>query len=632
MSTERADLLLQYAQTFDDLSQVPDSVESLASGVVLYEMMSEVAPDYFDSDRINAEVDDNWRLRKTNINRLTKGLSEYYSEQLGYVITKMPSEHAIARDSSLVDIEALFELVIGATMLSKQEVFIARVLQQSQAVQKAVMEVTQELMHTRIQSMEDVGVDEPMMAMDGEQLKSFPSELADENQELKNYVSQLERHVAELESKIEKRNPGIVDTEGAAAVENIAKEDVEALQTALDDTEAQKEQIRQEMQGLKQAYQGLERENKELKKELEASKSLRDELDVLRHQAKQSRAVKIQLEKSQRRIIELEQQLEDNVNATVGSDAVAGSGAADGNIPLQRQIQGVRKLLDVTQEKVVLLEKDKKDLEFRLKEAAFEMQRLREGVRDSEGMNVTDSAMVEGDPMIDDASLAAKSESSGSADVLRGLSGLSGEQREARLRSELKQALSLSASRHCQVEELRAQLHHAALDANRLNSGEAELKHLQTKVAELTRELQAIDAQLSAHGVRRDHIGQVLAKANQSDDSQRAQEGMTQKEQEIVILQQQVQDLREMIRLKDVAQAHEKKTEPKALRTERSSMRPGPGDTFDEDYRRYRDREDRLMTTAWYNVVMELEREKRLAGSKPFLVRARRAAHIRSAG
>lgn len=97
----------------------PTDLAELGDGVVLFEVLSEIAPSHFDPTTIARHLGDNWALKSSNLRKLFRNLETYYHEVLtkdadfdNYVGT-IP---AISRNSDREAIADLFELIAAAAV------------------------------------------------------------------------------------------------------------------------------------------------------------------------------------------------------------------------------------------------------------------------------------------------------------------------------------------------------------------------------------------------------------------------------------------------------------------------------------------------------------------------------------
>eukprot|EP00567_Pseudictyota_dubia_P013791 CAMPEP_0197457288 /NCGR_PEP_ID=MMETSP1175-20131217/45637_1 /TAXON_ID=1003142 /ORGANISM="Triceratium dubium, Strain CCMP147" /LENGTH=102 /DNA_ID=CAMNT_0042991615 /DNA_START=40 /DNA_END=344 /DNA_ORIENTATION=- len=61
----------------------PASLSELSDGVVLFEVLGEIAPDHFDPSTVARDLGDNWALKASNLRKLLRNLETYYKDGLG---------------------------------------------------------------------------------------------------------------------------------------------------------------------------------------------------------------------------------------------------------------------------------------------------------------------------------------------------------------------------------------------------------------------------------------------------------------------------------------------------------------------------------------------------------------------
>jgi len=110
--------MLEFLGCFPSISGPPPTIMAeLADGVVLFEALSEIAPDHFEPATISREVGDNWALKSSNLRKLVRNLETFFNdvlkkdadfEKLGSSIS------SVARDSDTAAIVTFIELIIAA--------------------------------------------------------------------------------------------------------------------------------------------------------------------------------------------------------------------------------------------------------------------------------------------------------------------------------------------------------------------------------------------------------------------------------------------------------------------------------------------------------------------------------------
>mmetsp|Transcript_26120 Transcript_26120/g.62055 ORF Transcript_26120/g.62055 Transcript_26120/m.62055 type:complete len:617 (+) Transcript_26120:323-2173(+) len=154
-SAARHQAMVDFLGTFPTLSgPPPQSLEELSDGVVLFEVLSEIAPDHFDTTTIARHLGDNWALKSSNLRKLVRNLEYYYHEDLKKDAPETfekvsASINKIARSGDVESLEPLVELVAAAavTCPDKGE-FVGRIMslnQESQIEMKSIIESSLQL-------------------------------------------------------------------------------------------------------------------------------------------------------------------------------------------------------------------------------------------------------------------------------------------------------------------------------------------------------------------------------------------------------------------------------------------------------------------------------------------------------
>lgn len=143
---DEAPAVLEFLSTFAALTAHPETLDDLRDGVVLFEALGEISPDFFDPTTIARHLGDNWALRSSNLRKLVRNLEQYWRAQ-GKAVSKgldKDSLVAIAKEGDVSAILNLVELVAAAavTCPNKSE-FVGRLVSlspEAQAVMKGVLQ------------------------------------------------------------------------------------------------------------------------------------------------------------------------------------------------------------------------------------------------------------------------------------------------------------------------------------------------------------------------------------------------------------------------------------------------------------------------------------------------------------
>jgi len=140
--------MLDFLATFPTLSGAPPtSMAELGDGVAIFEVLSEIGPDYFDPTTIARHLGDNWALKSSNLRKLVRNLEWYFHEDLKKdadfdVLNSQLSN--IARSGDEEGISHLIELVAAAAVTCDLKgMFVGRIMRmnpESQLQLKGVIE------------------------------------------------------------------------------------------------------------------------------------------------------------------------------------------------------------------------------------------------------------------------------------------------------------------------------------------------------------------------------------------------------------------------------------------------------------------------------------------------------------
>lgn len=128
--------MVEFLGTFPTLSgSPPEEMADLSDGVALFEVLSEIAPDYFDPTTIARHLGDNWALKSSNLRKLLRNLENYFREDLKKEATESFSSlnvSDIARQADPEAIATLVELVAAAAVTCPERAeYVGRIMQMS---------------------------------------------------------------------------------------------------------------------------------------------------------------------------------------------------------------------------------------------------------------------------------------------------------------------------------------------------------------------------------------------------------------------------------------------------------------------------------------------------------------------
>lgn len=139
--------IIEFICCFSLSDEHPQTLSDLSDGVALIEVLSEIAPSYFDPSTIARSLGDNWALKSSNLRKLIRNLETYYHEDLGKTADfeqRSSDVSAISKDADPEALELLFELVAAAAVTCDERgEFVSRIMSMSENGQvgmKSVLE------------------------------------------------------------------------------------------------------------------------------------------------------------------------------------------------------------------------------------------------------------------------------------------------------------------------------------------------------------------------------------------------------------------------------------------------------------------------------------------------------------
>ncbi|KAM9797254.1 protein Hook homolog 1 isoform 1-T1 [Syngnathus typhle] len=293
--------LIIWLQTFNNAAPCT-TVEDLTTGVTISQTLQQIDPSWFTDGwlaRIKTDVDDNWRLKWNNLKKILQMVLEYYNEVLvqGLSDFPLPDVALVAEHSDPVELGRLLQLVLGcAVRCERKQEYIQNIMTLEESVQHVVMAAIQELLHR--ETMTPLGAE---LSGDLEQQlrKALEevSELSSEKEALAQRCQELDQQVAILQ---EEHNSLLAEndilTDRANQLDTFddpntpsgrkhsqLQQQLELLQEENFRLEAAKDDYRIHCEELEKQLVEVQHRNDELTGLAEESRSLKDELDVLRN-------------------------------------------------------------------------------------------------------------------------------------------------------------------------------------------------------------------------------------------------------------------------------------------------------------------------------------------------------------
>ncbi|GAA6103097.1 protein Hook homolog 1 isoform X3 [Tachysurus ichikawai] len=302
--------LIIWLQTFNTAAPCM-TVADLTTGAAMAQALHQIDPSWFSDSwltRIKDDVGDNLRLKLNNLKKILQMIVDYYNEVLNQQISgfPMPDVVRVAELSDPVELGRLLQLLLGcAVNCDRKQEYIQIIMTLEESVQHVVMTAIQELMSK--ESMTQIGT-EPQGDVEQQLKKALEdlTELMAEKDELAQRCQELDIQVAILQ---EERNSLLAENDVLTDRTNQLDSfddpstpsgkkhsqlqlQIEQLQEENFRLEAAKDDYRIHCEELEKQLVELQHRNDELTSLAEESRSLKDELDILRSCS--DRAVKLE--------------------------------------------------------------------------------------------------------------------------------------------------------------------------------------------------------------------------------------------------------------------------------------------------------------------------------------------------
>ncbi|XP_016404251.1 protein Hook homolog 1 [Sinocyclocheilus rhinocerous] len=301
--------LIIWLQTFKTAAPCK-TVEDLTSGAAMSQALHQIDPSWFSESwlaRIKEDVGNNVRLKMNNLKKILQMMVDYYNELLAQKITDfpLPDLALVVEQFDQVELGRLLQLILGcAVKCDRKQEYIQIIMTLEESVQHVVMTAIQELMSKETVSQlgtEHLGdVEQLKKALeDLTEVMAEKEELAQRCQELDMQVTLLqeERNSLLAENDVLTDRSSQLDTFDNPSTPSGRKHSqlqlqLEQLQEENFRLETAKDDYRIHCEELEKQLVELQHRNDELTSLAEESRSLKDELDILRSCS--DRAVKLE--------------------------------------------------------------------------------------------------------------------------------------------------------------------------------------------------------------------------------------------------------------------------------------------------------------------------------------------------
>ncbi|XP_026088810.1 protein Hook homolog 1-like [Carassius auratus] len=302
--------LIIWLQTFKTAAPCK-TVEDLTSGAAMSQALHQIDPSWFSESwlaRIKEDVGDNVRLKMNNLKKILQMMVDYYNEVLAQKMTEFPLPDLVrvVEQFDQVELGRLLQLILGcAVKCDRKQEYIQIIMTLEESVQHVVMTAIQELMSK--ENVSQLGTEH--LGDVEEQLKKALEDLSEvmaEREELAQRCQELDVQVTMLQ---EERNSLLAEndllTDRSSQLDMFDNPStpsgrkhsqlqlqLEQLQEENFRLEAAKDDYRIHCEELEKQLVELQHRNDELTSLAEESRSLKDELDILRSCS--DRAVKLE--------------------------------------------------------------------------------------------------------------------------------------------------------------------------------------------------------------------------------------------------------------------------------------------------------------------------------------------------
>ncbi|XP_046839969.1 protein Hook homolog 3-like isoform X2 [Xenia sp. Carnegie-2017] len=660
--------LIIWLNTFDEIEALKSNAVELSDGVAMCQCLALIAPDWFDDEwmsKVKKDAGDNWRLKCSNLKKLLKGIMDYYTEVLNMDIVGF----------TLPDVSCIE--------------YIQNIMQMEESVQHVVMTAIQELMACKdVSSSVDNDTYKDLEVQHKTTLEQLRSTMAQKEEisqrchELDEQLSLLREHHSTLETEnhiLRKQLNSKSDESGQSADAserlNQLQQQVELLKEQNFSLESSRDEFRIKCSTYEKENLDLSERIEQLQSLAEESQQLRDEMDVLRHTQEKVAKYESTIDSYKKKLEELTE-----MRKQMKSMEEKNASYMQQTIDLQEDLKKANALktqLETYKKQVHQLQSSVSENERRADKAEFESKRVKEKMVQLQGEN--ERLKQERNTLREkNEELTLNEVSRTTGDKSSFLSDSSDNFFMADLPPEARERIILLEHQNKKLKELSdgAESEQTELLKSLLEDANAakeqlkkETRELNQRNMELESELEEMRNQQSSLREEKenelqqkymDHL-QKLKDAN--DELQKKKTYMESLEPGTNATAEKVNELQELLNKKDqetkAMEAKYKKYLEKAksviktLDPKQNTSANGPEiDTLknqlqekekfiehlernNEKMKLTREREEKLMVTAWYEMAMQLHKkaaEERLSGGPgmSFLARQRQAARRRS--
>eukprot|EP00088_Acartia_fossae_P044809 TRINITY_DN4781_c1_g1_i5.p1 TRINITY_DN4781_c1_g1~~TRINITY_DN4781_c1_g1_i5.p1 ORF type:complete len:676 (-),score=232.76 TRINITY_DN4781_c1_g1_i5:383-2410(-) len=287
--------LMKWLRTFP--VNLKGTEENISEGVSMAQVLNILAPDYFNPTWLSkvTPVKDNKRLKVNNIRKVVSSTVDYLKDVTGMQLAEFPVpdvNKVVEGDKGHVG--RLLQLILGVAInCGKQTEHIQMIMEMEEEVQRVVMMAIQELhgypTHS-INSLHPIEDDTQVKKLieDMEKTREEKERLAQRCHELEMMVNLLQEEKSNLSAEYEhlQAQVGSQGGSGQPADSGIRyielKKENETLKQELESTEATKYELQTKVDELTGQLEESEDKQADLQKLADQSRTLKDEVDILR--------------------------------------------------------------------------------------------------------------------------------------------------------------------------------------------------------------------------------------------------------------------------------------------------------------------------------------------------------------
>uniref|UniRef100_A0A673IUF9 Calponin-homology (CH) domain-containing protein n=1 Tax=Sinocyclocheilus rhinocerous TaxID=307959 RepID=A0A673IUF9_9TELE len=288
-------------QTF----QVPSCVSKheLTSGVAIAHVLNKIDSSWFNEtwlSRIKEDGGTNWRLKVSNLKKILQSMMEYYHDVLGQQVSDehVPDVCLIGEMGDVTELGRLLQLVLGcAVSCDQKQEHIQQIMTLEESVQHVVMTAIQELL---TKGPVEAGTPETYGDFDSQSRKYyFLSEETDDRdythrcRELQQQVSVLMEEKSSLQVELQSLRERLNRCETPDVSSTITNKKLLLLQSQMEQLQEENYRLDSSRDDLRVRADVLEREvtdlqlrNEELTSLAQEAQSLKDEMDILRSETR----------------------------------------------------------------------------------------------------------------------------------------------------------------------------------------------------------------------------------------------------------------------------------------------------------------------------------------------------------